>query len=117
MGYGESIETVFPARADGRTAAGQGGYQMAALGVTLVTSLAGGVLTGFIIKAPCFLYHGPVHEGEEDKAKLSGCCELMKSQDERVWYDDKYYWEVPSDGEEEHHNTIVPVPPPAENDN
>ena len=38
----------------------QGAFQLAALGVTLLTSLVGGVLTGFIIKLPFFLYQGPI---------------------------------------------------------
>ena len=40
----------------------QGGYQIAALVVTLMLSLVGGMLTGFLIKLPCFQYRGPVHE-------------------------------------------------------
>ena len=40
----------------------QAGYQLAALAVTLLTSLLGGMLTGLIIKLPCFQYRGPIHE-------------------------------------------------------
>ena len=38
---------------DGRTAQQQGMYQVCALGVTLVISIAGGFLVGFIVKNCC----------------------------------------------------------------
>merc|ERR1711937_517877 len=108
--YGESIGTVFPARAgpNGRTAGEQAGYQIAALVVTLLTSLVGGFLAGLIIKLPCFQYRGPIHEGAEGKAQPVKFLKLGAALDERVWYDDKYYWEVPSDSEAEP-QTIIPV--------
>ena len=36
----------------GRTAAVQGGYQMAALAVTLAMAIIGGIITGYIMKLP-----------------------------------------------------------------
>ena len=48
--YGDSISTIFPARANGRTAVEQGLYQLAALGTTLGISIFGGLLTGIIVK-------------------------------------------------------------------
>jgi len=86
----------------------QGGYQIAALVVTLLISLVGGLLTGLIIKLPCFQYEGQIHEGEEGKAQPVEFSKLGAALDERVWYDDKYYWEVPSESETED-QTIVPV--------
>ena len=39
--YGQSISTVFPERANGRTAAQQGGYQIAALVLTMAMACSG----------------------------------------------------------------------------
>ena len=54
--YGESITTIFPARANtcdstycGLSAGGQASYQMAALAVTLGIAVCGGVLTGMMM--------------------------------------------------------------------
>lgn len=57
-----SIEETFPAIKDGRTTSEQGYYQLAALGVTLVISLAGGAFSGLI--ASVFF---PVEELFDDK--------------------------------------------------
>ena len=48
--YGGSIEDVFPARGEGRTALDQGWFQLAALFTTLGISIVGGLFTGFILK-------------------------------------------------------------------
>ena len=48
--YGDNISTIFPARANGRSAIEQGLYQLAALVTTLCISLCGGLITGFIVK-------------------------------------------------------------------
>ncbi|VVU95554.1 Ammonium Transporter Family [seawater metagenome] len=47
--YGGSVSEVFPARANGRTALEQGGYQLAALFTTIGISIISGLLTGVIL--------------------------------------------------------------------
>jgi len=49
--YGQHIGDIFVARSHGRTAAEQGWYQAAALGVTLLFAIGGGVITGGIVNA------------------------------------------------------------------
>jgi len=51
--YGENINIVFGAMAGGRTATEQGQIQAAALGMTLVISIFGGLITGFIVTSVC----------------------------------------------------------------
>jgi len=48
--YGETMESVFAAFKDGRTASQQGGFQAATLITTLVIAIVGGLLTGVIVK-------------------------------------------------------------------
>ena len=48
--YGDNISSIFPGRADGRTALQQGLYQLAALLTTLCISICGGLLTGYLSK-------------------------------------------------------------------
>jgi len=48
--YGDNISSIFPGRAEGRTAIVQGLYQLAALGTTLAISIGGGLLTGYLTK-------------------------------------------------------------------
>lgn len=48
--YGDNIATIFPGRADGRTAPEQGLFQLAALGTTLGISILSGLFTGFVVK-------------------------------------------------------------------
>ena len=48
--YGDNISSIFPARADGRTAVEQGLFQLAALCTTLGISICGGLLTGCVLK-------------------------------------------------------------------
>ena len=48
--YGDNISTIFPGRANGRTAVEQGLYQLAALATTLGISVCGGLITGYIVK-------------------------------------------------------------------
>ena len=36
------------------------GHQLAALVITVVLGLAGGLFTGLLIKSPCFLYEGRI---------------------------------------------------------
>ncbi|PVD27461.1 hypothetical protein C0Q70_12621 [Pomacea canaliculata] len=58
--WGDSMCKIFPAREGcgdnstdlNRSALEQGGYQMAALSVTLAIAIGGGILTGFILKIP-----------------------------------------------------------------
>merc|ERR1719384_2085640 len=49
--YGQHIGDIFAARSHGRSAADQGWYQAATLGVTLLFSIGGGVITGGIVNA------------------------------------------------------------------
>jgi ammonium transporter Rh len=75
--YGKDISTVFAARAGGARSAGdQGGYQFAALCVTLAMSSVGGFITG----------------------KILTC---MNAPSRNQWYDDALYWEVPEEESEE----------------
>ena len=92
--YGESVSTVFPRRGapDNLTASQQAGVQVAALGITLLFSLCGGVITGMIIKMPCFL---------PPAAKKPSCCTIGESSSRSYWYEDSNYWETPEEGEEE----------------
>jgi len=48
--YGTSISDIFPERGNGRTAGEQGGYQLAAMFLTLGFAIIGGMLVGVIIK-------------------------------------------------------------------
>ena len=48
--YGDNISSIFPARAEGRTAVEQGLFQLAALCTTLGISICGGLLTGGVLK-------------------------------------------------------------------
>lgn len=48
--YGDNISSIFPGRADGRTAITQGLFQLAALGTTLAISICGGLVTGYLCK-------------------------------------------------------------------
>jgi ammonium transporter Rh len=78
--YGTSYETIF---GKGRTPTNQPGYQAAALAISLGISLAGGALTGFVVKGLTSCVPG-VQWGGEGKAG---------------YYDDSRYWEVPEDFE------------------
>jgi len=93
--YGDHIGGVFPARAgpNGIDAAEQARFQIAALVVTLIMSIGGGVITGLIIKHPFFVYPGVKKDGS--KARAYQLCNFCRSSDEQIWYDDAYYWEVP----------------------
>ncbi|XP_032906036.1 ammonium transporter Rh type C [Amblyraja radiata] len=64
----------FEGRFEGRTPSEQGGFQAAALCVTLLISLAGGIIVGFILKLP--IWGDPPDEN----------C-----------FEDEVYWEVPED--------------------
>ena len=63
----------------GRTGAEQGGYQAAAMAMTLVVAIGGGLVTGMILRLPIF--------GKVQKEHL---------------FNDALSWELP-DEEEEHH--------------
>lgn len=105
--YGESIGRVFPMRAtdnatlaaiqgvsvgENRSAAEQAAVQVYALLITLGFSLAGGALTGFVIKMPCLL------PGREDQK--APWCKIGASIDDSLWYNDEHHWEVPEEDEE-----------------
>ena len=92
--YGESVSTVFPRRGapDNLTASQQAGVQVAALGITLLFSLCGGVITGMIIKMPCLL---------PPAAKKPSCFTIGESSSRVYHYEDSNYWETPEEGEEE----------------
>jgi len=87
--YGESISTVFGARApvseggEGRTAGEQASFQVAALVITITIAVASGIITGVIVKFPCFQ---PPGNSEEHMA-------MPRKQ----WYKDELYWETPED--------------------
>merc|ERR1712150_99141 len=85
---------------EGRTAGEQAQAQLSALFVTLFISVVGGVFTGFIVKCQCFLYRGQVKGGGD--AIQHPLCNPCHSNDQRIWYDDSYYWNVP--GQEESGN-------------
>jgi hypothetical protein len=55
---------------ESRSASGQAGYQLATLGVTLLISIVGGIITGLIMKLPFW------NEPEDDEL-----------------YDDKPFWD------------------------
>jgi len=58
--YGDNLYEIFPELRDGRTKAGQMGYQFAALGSSVAISLLGGMITGCVIRCKCF--DGPMIE-------------------------------------------------------
>ena len=108
--YGNSIGAVFPARAPSnvteafllgiapgldRTAEQQAGIQMAALLVTLLIAILGGMFTGMVIKMPFCL---PGLESEK-----ANWCTCGESTHVRYWYEDKIYWEVEEDEEQHEH--------------
>jgi ammonium transporter Rh len=47
-------DTIFYEGGDGRSASSQAWYQLAAIGVTLIIAIVGGVITGFVMKLPIF---------------------------------------------------------------
>ncbi|XP_069766982.1 ammonium transporter Rh type C-like isoform X3 [Narcine bancroftii] len=80
----------FEGQFEGRTPSVQGGFQAAALCVTLLISIAGGIVVGFILKLP--IWGDPSDEN----------C-----------YDDEVYWEVPQEGDVLYsvHATAPPLKP------
>ena len=62
------IESTFPAVAEGRTLSEQGYYQLGALAVTLIISLAGGAFSGLIAS-----YATGVEELFDDKEHWREC--------------------------------------------
>jgi len=92
--YGISLYQVFPARiptdlsaesaeikqafkdpGDGRSAGMQAVFQLAALAVTLIIALVGGIITGFILRLP-----------------------IWAQPNEHEAFDDAPYWSIPSQG-------------------
>jgi ammonium transporter Rh len=51
--YGDSLTLLFPKRSL-RTEGGQAIYQLITLGTSLLLAIASGIITGFILKLPCF---------------------------------------------------------------
>jgi ammonium transporter Rh len=102
----DQISSVFPARGPcdplifentsrpgypcDLTAGQQGEMQAAGLAVTIALAIVGGILTGLIIKSPCLQPPG------NDTACVCG-----ESLNRKYWHDDKFYWEVPSESEED----------------
>lgn len=92
--YGLSLYQQFPARApvenssqihdnpglsllipgEGRSAGDQAGYQLLALGVTVVIAVAGGLITGFILRLP-----------------------ILNKLTREQYFDDSHFWEIPAD--------------------
>ena len=73
--YGDSVESVFPAMADGRTAGQQAGFQLACLGTSLVISIVGGLVTGLCLQLMPQIKHpfkdlGWVEEEEEQPVEV-----------------------------------------------
>lgn len=92
--YGEAIDAVFARRdpdGDNLTAVEQGGYQMAALVITLLFAIVGGSVTGLVVKHPFFLLKATPDE------KLPEIMEIGKSLNTDLWYRDDLWWEVPDD--------------------
>jgi len=105
--YGQNIGFVFPARApenptaaqlaaglepgEGRSAADQAYYQLAALVSTIAFSIIGGIITGWIVKHPFFL-----PPGSKPSQSTFG-----ESVDPDYWYNDHFYWEVAEEDEAE----------------
>ena len=107
-----SCASVFPARAPSnatlaallgvapgsdRTAEQQAGIQLAALFITLIISIFGGMFTGLIIKMPIFL--------PGLKSEKANWCECGKSTHPDYWYEDDHYWNVEEENSEEEHES------------
>lgn len=52
--YGETLEFLFPEVAKGRTCSVQGGYQLAAIAVSLSLAIVSGIITGLVLNLPIF---------------------------------------------------------------
>jgi ammonium transporter Rh len=81
--YGATIALVFPERATGRTASEQGGYQIAALAVTVGIAITSGFATGLLVRIDTWAC-APALGGRL-------CCA------QSALFDDAEYWEVPGD--------------------
>ncbi|XP_038065645.1 ammonium transporter Rh type B-like isoform X2 [Patiria miniata] len=110
--YGDNLYNIFGARApvemstdanemtagdmsgdvmvEARSAGGQAGYQLAALGVTLLIAIGGGIITGLILKIPIW------NEPEDDEL-----------------YEDKPFWDIENSEVEYHEvetrDTAIPM--------
>ena len=71
--YGDSIGSIFPARAgpDGRSAEKQALYQFLGIVISLAISIVGGIITGFFVK-------------------------MLEKEDSKE-FDDSEYWHVPKE--------------------
>lgn len=108
--YGQDISTVFAARGPcpegvdkamakipcGRSAAEQAEWQAYALITTLIIAVVGGLLTGLVVKAPFLV---PNKKGETDR-----CTGFGNNGDDRLWYQDRHYWEQPEEEEDHDHH-------------
>jgi len=82
--YGTSISTVFPERTEGgRTAATQGGIQLAALAITVAIAVLSGFATGLLIRIDNWWFLS--------SCKLEVCCS------QKALFDDAEYWNVPDE--------------------
>ena len=101
------IEGIFAARAACQTntslpdfnpepcgldASGQALQQFFGLLVTVAIAIVSGILVGFVVKMPCLL--PPGHS-------WSDFCKCGTGLSREYWFDDKHYWEVPEDDEED----------------
>jgi ammonium transporter Rh len=75
----DSSGLTFPISGDGRSAGEQAGYQLLAVGVTLVIAIAGGLITGFILRVP-----------------------LLNKISREQYFDDSHFWEIPADIQSQH---------------
>ena len=63
--YGDNISTIFPGRGENRNAVQQGGYQLLALVSTLLISISGGLVTGYLLNRLTLNKYNYVDDEEE----------------------------------------------------
>jgi hypothetical protein len=69
------LDTPYASGGLGRTGSSQGGYQIAAVALTVGVALVGGIITGYIMKLPI----------------------IEQVDDEEEMFDDEPYWITPED--------------------
>ena len=63
--YGDNISTIFPGMGENRNAVQQGGYQLLALVSTLLISISGGLVTGYLLNRLTLNKYNYVDDEEE----------------------------------------------------
>ncbi len=89
--YGGSVSEVFPARANGRTAIEQGGFQLAALFTTIGISIVSGLFTGVILS-------------------------IYKLKKKEPYYTDDTHWLLEDEEEKEEENNDIELTSQAKDD-